>query len=49
MAKLKLGPQVDEKSVKLIIELPTNVHRVCLLTPKFWDEIAPSRSWTPES
>jgi hypothetical protein len=27
MAKLKLGPLVDEKSVKLTIELPANVHR----------------------
>ena len=27
MAKLKLGPLVDEKSVKLTIELPTAVHR----------------------
>jgi hypothetical protein len=27
MAKLKLGPLVDEKTVKLTIELPANVHR----------------------
>jgi hypothetical protein len=27
MAKLKLGRPVDEKSVRLTIELPANVHR----------------------
>lgn len=27
MAKLKLGPPVDEKPVKLNVELPANVHR----------------------
>lgn len=27
MAKLKLGAIVDEKPVKLIVELPVNVHR----------------------
>ncbi|MBB4840940.1 hypothetical protein HNP52_004037 [Sphingomonas kyeonggiensis] len=27
MAKLKLGPLVDEKSVKLTVELPAALHR----------------------
>jgi hypothetical protein len=38
MTKLKLGPLVDGRPVKLTIELPASVHRDLVAYGGFWHE-----------
>lgn len=52
MAKLKLGPLLDDKPVKLTIELPAAVHRdlhayAAALAAETGDTVEPARLITP--
>ena len=49
MAKLKLSPLVDEKPVKLTVELPAQVHRDLVAYAEILDRDGVIRSRTPSS